>query len=190
VSRREKALLGAVPLLLAVAVVTNWGNIMDLVRGRRTLREIISGRTIQVPSPPTEAIGRIEDIGPKGAKVKVTAYLMFTNPCHWGTVKTLRELASRYPGKVRVEFVNMGTEEGARKFSEASKSGFKSGHPSHSCMAWVAVNGRFEWEIEQGGKKRRVTFSGAIHPGDPMAEMLRRVVEEEIRRAEKNQRAE
>lgn len=182
-TRREKALLIAIPVLLAVAVIANWGNIVSIARGRKTLREIILGKPIQVPSPSKEQIGEIKPVGPKDAKVKVTAYIIFTNPCHWGTVEVLRRLASKYPGKVRAEFVNMGTEEGARKFAEASKTGFKSGHPTHSCMAWVAVNGKFEWDVEYKGKKRHITFSGAVHPGDPMAEMLESVIKREIERA-------
>ena len=181
--RREKVLLIAVPVLLAIAIVANWGNIMDVVHGRKTLREIVTGKPVQVPTSPEKEIGEIKPVGPKDAKVKVTAYIIFTNPCHWGTVELLRGLASKYPGKLRVEFVNMGTAEGAKRFAEDSKKGFKAGHPSHACMAWLAVNGKFEWDIEWRGKKRHISFSGALHPGDPLSKMLEEVVRREIEKA-------
>ena len=182
-TRREKALLVALPVLLAVAIIANLGNIMDLIHGRRTLREIIIGREVRNPAPPKEAIGEIKPLGPKDAKVKVTGYLIFTNPCHWGTVRLLRGLASKFPGKVRVEFVNLGTEEGAKRFAEDSKKGFEKGHPPHSCMAWIAVDGKFEFEVVQKGRKQKIQFSGAIQPGDPLAKVLERIVAEKIRKA-------
>ncbi|HID08241.1 MAG TPA: hypothetical protein EYP10_13965 [Armatimonadetes bacterium] len=187
---RVKVLMVILVILLIVAVGVNYGNIRDIVTGRRTFMDVLLGRPLRLPADemrmpasPAENIGEIVPIGPEDAKVKVVAYLMFTNPCHWATVETLRELAEKHEDKIRVDFVNVGTEEGAKQLNEAFKKSPISS--PHSCMAWVSVNGKFEFELE--GVKGKVQLSGPIHPGGPVAELLEKVVRRELALQEASQ---
>jgi len=103
---------------------------------------------------------------PRGKPVLIEVfYPIDEEPHHVETIRAVREVASKFGGKVRVKFFNLRTEEG---FEEFARRGLECGT--------VLVNGRNEFDI--GG--RRVVLKGPfgdVWTKEDLEEVVRHAVE-------------
>lgn len=96
-------------------------------------------------------------VGSPDAKVVVTLVVDVTNSCHAPGVSILQEIGKALPERVRFEFVNIGSPEGAKKAQELGVT----------CQTGLAVDGKAEIEYVRDGKKQHAHFSGPLEWADP-----------------------
>lgn len=151
-----KRLLLLVVVLLIVAVAVNFGTIMQVARGERTLKGVIYGMAhggeeelanFQVPP----------DMGAEDALVTVEVFLRGGDPCHVPTVLLGEALGGIDPERIRIAFRDTGTQEGLDRFTEIRLG----------CDQGFAVNGETKFEVvgtdESGEERERtlyLTFDG------------------------------
>ncbi|NLC58316.1 MAG: hypothetical protein GX774_15895 [Armatimonadetes bacterium] len=147
-TRLKKLLLTALGLLVVAVVVNLTDPTRSLVR--------LAKRETTVQAQVAQRFGTPKELRPYGnesAKVKLIVYVQSTNHCHQPTVTMCQRIAKAVPKRVRVEFVDTITPEGAK----AAKQKFQ-------CETGILVNG-----TPMGGH-------GPIGGGTP-AHLLRAAVE-------------
>ncbi len=153
---------GSIAFLLGAAILAGWLNFQhQRLRADPTAIEKAQWRIVADLSnlPPA--------LGPQTAPVtiSVTLHPKTAGPCIKGTVEFVRQLVERYEGQVRARF---------RKVDHPSG-------PATECSADLTINGKKTFLVTIGGKTFRATLHGVARPGDPMSEIVRQVVEREIR---------
>lgn len=153
--------------LLVVAIAVNclyYQSLLRMLRGQSKLQAELA-LNFKKPKP-------IAPVGAKEAKVKIQLMAMSANPCHQGTIKTLREIALAVPARIRAEFAEPGFKGGKQQMMAQATSG---------CMAALTINGRGEFDVVQGGRKMHIVFHGPLGMGTP-PDWVRLVVESELAR--------
>lgn len=106
-------------------------------------------------------------LGPKEAPIviEVSFNPRHAGPCDKGTIMFVRQLVEEYEGKVQARF---------HKAME---------HPKGlQCAAQLTVNGKRRFKVKVGGREVEVQLHGIARPGDPMSEIVRQIVEQELER--------
>jgi len=101
----------------------------------------------RLPDAPPERF-RTDPQGP----VKIIVYRGETVDCHKPMEQFMREVATKHPDRLKVEFVNTDTPDGALACRQAV------GCP----MAGIVVNGRNRFQVEREGQPATVQFYGAM----------------------------
>lgn len=148
--------------LMALAVWLNWNYWRNWVNATPTQaleRQIVADLS---NLPPV--------LGDEKAPVliEVTLYPRYAGPCDKGTVEFVRQLVRAYPGKVRARF---------RKLDDPNKK--------VECAAHLTINGKQTFQVRMEGKPIKITLHGIARPGDPMSEIVRKIVEQEIAKSQK-----
>ena len=146
-------------------------------------------------SSPSPKISSREDffspLGPADAVVRVEVYLPFDSVCPSCVLearKVFEKILKRHPGKVRFEFVDMGSPQEigpeekkplAEVKEELAKTLKRQGvFPDPNAEAWLLVNGRAKFRVEG----QTVVLKRLPRPSDKTAHLLRRIIDEEVRR--------
>ncbi|NSW56662.1 MAG: hypothetical protein HPY44_11645 [Armatimonadetes bacterium] len=129
-------LLLLIPLLLVVAVAVNWPDISAIARGEKTLKGVIMGRTTNA-SAAMEGWKLPEDMGAEDAKVTVEIFLHQGDACHVDFLYLGQSLGTVEPERLRVDFVDTGSEAGRKRFSELSVG----------CEQGMAINGKTKFKL-------------------------------------------
>lgn len=98
--------------------------------------------------------------------IEVTLFPRYAGPCDKATVAFVQHLVKDHPGKVRAHFHILDRHD-------------------VECSAHLTINGKQTFTIQMEGKQANVTLHGIARPGDPMSEVVRQIVEQEIAKAEK-----
>jgi len=125
--------------------------------------------------PPIPEPERIEPMGSPEAKVQVQFFFNSRNLCHEGTIELMKRIPAAVPRRIRVEFLDIATDEG---FEASEKAAL-------NCEAGLVINGQKEFEIERNGQKSKVPLLGPI--GGPTgegipAEYARLALEQELKK--------
>lgn len=173
----NKKLLLALPVLLVLAVVVNFGSLKDIAQGKRSIKSILYG---QSPDSESALLGGWKtpaDSGAKDAKVVVEVFLIGGEPCHIETAFMGQALGTVDPKRVRVKFVDAASDKVAIERREKVKLG---------CDQGVAINGKTEFKIPDPvspGKKKTV-FTAHQHGGPGGAGVsLRPILDQELKAA-------
>lgn len=147
-----RRLLLAVPLLLVVAAAVNWPDISSIIKGEKTLKGVIMGRTTNA-SAAMEGWKLPEDMGSEDAKVTVEILLHQGDACHVDFLYLGQSLGTVEPERLRVEFVDTGSETGRKRFSDLSVG----------CEQGMAINGKTKFKLPpRKAKPVAATDSGQV----------------------------
>lgn len=142
----------ALPILLVLAVATNWSDISKIVRGERSLRSIIYGRddrlSLSVAGWPMPS-----DTGAADAKVTVEVFLIAGDPCHIDSACLGHSLGPLDPQRLRVKFVDNVPGSAGSERSQKLKLG---------CDQGLAINGKTKFTLPdpaKPGKQKTVLTS-------------------------------
>jgi len=117
--------------------------------------------------------GSAEDLGQPTARILVKMLAPLATDCHRKTAELLRQVAARYPDKVRVQLFDMAKDSGRGEIRRERLN-----------CASVLVNNRFQFTISTPAGDRKVLFQH--RPNDPNSaynsEDVVTVVEQELRR--------
>ncbi len=98
--------------------------------------------------------------------IRVTLDPKHGGPCTKGTVEFIRQLVREHEGKVQAYF---------NKVSHQGKA---------ECAAELTINDKKTFTIVIKDKPMTITLHGTARPGDPMSFYIRRIVEQEIAKAQ------
>jgi len=155
--RRRKSLLLLIPVLLVVAIAVNFGSIIEVARGERTLKGVIYGMS---KHSPLEMAGFEvpENVGSEDAKVKLEIYLRGGDPCHVGSAIKGEAVGNMIDlQRMRIVYRDTGTADGLKHFQEVKLG----------CEQGIAVNGKVKFELPapDGKGKKRVVYLTGEHAG-------------------------
>ena len=152
--------------MLVIAAIVNWKDIREITSGARTFGEVIYGKPSRKAAN-QNAFKFPGPLGPMEAKIKVLVVCREGEACHLPLVELWKRVAELEPKRLRVEWVN--TPGGPSAASSGAKPGTpKPAHPAPAparvpdlgCEAGFTINGKFEFDVGSGAKKRRVIFTG------------------------------
>ena len=114
-----------------------------------------------------------EDLGGKGARLLVKAFLPVGPDCHAETYRILREMAQEESTRLRVQVFAMGSEAAQ---AEMRREGI-------TC-ATVLVNNRISFDLPAGDSVRKVTLSRRSNAPDSTyhSEDVRVIIKRELER--------
>jgi len=142
-------LLLLVVIMLAVAVVVNWGDISDIAGGRKTFKSVLYGKNLARMGP----VFQFPDpLGPEDAKVRAQVVAQEGNSCHEPLVALWMGIADLEPERLRVEFMRS-----AMQLAEAGEP-----QPEFGCEAAALINGQNKFELGEGEDKRTLYL---VEPG-------------------------
>jgi len=155
---RHRRLLLILPVLLIVAVVANWSDVLKVASGERSLRSIVYGR----PDKEGFEISGWEmpkDTGSPDAKVVVEIFCIPGDPCHIATAFLGRALGSLDRERIRVKFC-------------ASRPGQPGPHRQDDlklgCDQGLAINGKTKFSVPDPAKPGRQKVVFTSHKGGGM----------------------
>lgn len=172
---RLKRLLLLLPILLVVAVLVNWDNIVKIARGEKSLKSVIYGLT-ERKGPMLAGWKLPPNSGAADAKIVIEVFLLPGDPCHIDTAFLGQALGTVDPQRIRVTFrpTHPGTS-GAKRRDELQLG----------CEQGLAINGQTKFRMpdpSQPGKQRVVYLS---HEGGAGPEMLYAILDQELKKAYK-----
>jgi hypothetical protein len=145
-----KPLLIAIPVLFALAVALNWQDVSAIAAGRRSLREVVTGRTYR-PSAPSYRFP--DPVGSPDAKVRVKVVAMEGDSCHEPLVALWLGIGELDPKHIRVEFLNPGQLTPASPTGKPVELG---------CNSGVLINGQNKFTLGREQGQRTIYLNGPM----------------------------
>ena len=144
-------MLVLVVVLFIVAVAVNFGTIMEIARGERTLKGVVYGMT-QVGDEELADFQVPPDMGAEDALVTIEVFLRGGDPCHVPTVLLGEALGGIDPERIRIDFQDTSTPKALQRFTEVKLG----------CDQGLAVNGETKFTVpgtdESGKEKERTLY--------------------------------
>ncbi|MCS7225135.1 MAG: hypothetical protein NZ959_11390 [Armatimonadetes bacterium] len=158
--------LGAVLFLGGMALFALWMNLHH--RRNAPSQESLEQAQLRIAAD----LSNLPDaLGPADAPVTVSVRIhpKLAGPCDKGTVEFVRQMIQAFHPRVRAVFHKV----------------YDHAHSGAGCSASLEINGKKTFTVTMGGRTFKATIHGVARPGDPMSDIVRQAIEQEIALAER-----
>lgn len=162
-------MLAAAVVLAVIAIVVNLRNPQYSIATAFKEKPKSGKATLREPRPPHPPGKPVKPVGSKEAKVVIKVFAESGNPCHMASFTIPTKLAEAVPKRIRVEFLDSGSEVGTKAMEKAGIS----------CEAGMMIDGKSSYTVTVEGERVHVEFHGPVGMDVPIKH-LRAVVEQEL----------